>query len=194
MGFIERLRQEKADEDARNALIEQGLKAQKEAYERSELEKWKVDRDNRERRRLMAVDFRKESGVSPLMDGLADFFGKQFTIPYSRTEIDPDGQTYQVNYFESRGRRVSEKEFKYKTPKDPDSVFDTVCWDTRNYIAVESCPDGTIVFHGGWLGSTTIPVIEWRIPEKDQVFDKALERAYHNPAKGSFTVKQTTGL
>lgn len=94
--------------------------------------------------------------------------------------------------------------------KDPDSVFDTVQWDYKNHgsskdkvwgssythhssklIAVESCPDGTIVFHyNGLFGATntTIKLTRWRNKNKEEIFDKVLEKAYKNPLYQRYSI------
>lgn len=90
--------------------------------------------------------------------------------------------------------------------RDPDSAFGVVHWDTEDlgssrakvmgsdthhsekYIAVETCPDGTIVFHAGWFGGTTIRLAEWRAEDKGQLFGKALEKAYKHPGINRYSV------
>lgn len=195
MTFIERLRQEQAAK----ALSEQRLKTQQEDREKERLQKEAVERERRAQRKQLAENFRKESEVGDAVAELGRFLATP-TIPVGRQSFY-DG--IHSGYTELVGRGSSSGPTSVGdlpiSQRDPDSVFDTVGWDyeshgfskdkvmgsnshhSKKYIAVESCPDGTIVFHGSWLGSTTIRVTDWRTNDRKQVFDKALEKAYKHP-------------
>lgn len=177
MNFIERLRQELVVEKQKEAQ----KTAQQEAIEKARFQKETDERERRVKRKEQSEKFREESGVSQVVDKLANFFSSQIReVIYIAT--DSDHHTYEYTRQERRGGRVRENEFAYiPCPGDSDSIYDVVHWDGKKYIDVESCPDGTIVFHGDRKGSTTIRTTEWRNKEKEQLFDKALEKAYNSP-------------
>ncbi len=94
-------------------------------------------------------------------------------------------------------RLASPIDIKYR---DIDSVFDLASWgevlgkeDRYNYnvehlgklIIAETCPDGTIQFHGErYLGSPTISLGSWR--RDKSILESALEKAYLNPIRYSW--------
>ena len=197
MGFIERLEQEEITKT-------QQLRVGQEAWERDRLQKEAIERGRRAVRKEQAEKFREESRVGVAVARLGEFLTRP-TIPYQTYETHDGFQDLVTKY---RGRGFSKGPITSAGDlpvhqNDPDSVFDTAVWDaaytkgfifptqtnklyeansySEKYIAVESCPDGAIVFHAGWLGSTTIRMQEWRTRDKEQLFDKALERAFKNP-------------
>ncbi len=204
MGFIERLRQEQTAK----LLTEQQLKALQEVSEAEKLQREAVEKERRALRRQQAERFREESRVSDEVAKLGEFLAAP-TIPVIRRgNITDGGDGPEYTEYVGRGsyQPLSRADFP-NSQKDPDSVFDTVRWDNKhagythpkhggssysNYsekcIAVESCPDGTIVFHGGFWASTTIRASEWRTKDKEQIFDKALEKAYKNPGVNLYSV------
>lgn len=170
MGFIERLRQEEI------AKYQQ-INVQQEAQERDRLQREANECERRAQRKQQAEKIREESKVGEAVQALGEFLGCRGSSsgPVSETDLPIS--------------RI-----------DPDSVLDLARWDkdylngrtsvlylseatdcSETYIAAESCPDGTIVFHGNWLGSTTIRAKKWRSTEKEQIFDKALEKAFRHP-------------
>lgn len=167
MGFIERISQE------------ENIRAEQKAAKLNEQEqRLQQEADNKERskqRSQEAFSFRKESGVFSMIERLS-------IILWRRTVM---------NKFNYTGVHASPPDSLKQ--KDPDSVFDTLYWDetvrsTSGYIhrsakciAVETCPDGVIVFHGGWFGSTIILPTNWRIENKEQLFDRALDKAFNHP-------------
>lgn len=195
MGFIERLRQEQGA----SALREQQLKAQQEAQERERLQRQAAENERRAKRKEQAERFREESKVGNVVTELSNFLATP-TIPVIRVSTY-DGMYSEYTEFIGRGSSSGPTSAGSLpvSQKDQDSVFDIVQWDAElnghskskvlgsyshystKYIAVESCPDGVIYLHGGWGGSTTIRATQWRTSDKEQIFDKALERAYKNP-------------
>lgn len=193
MGFIERLEQEEA-------IKAQQKSAQQETRERDRLQREANERERRAQRKQLAEKFREESKVGEVVEALGRFLAKP-TIAYL-TGGYRDGSWEEKTEHKGRGSSsgpVSEIDLPVSR-KDPDSVFDVARWDevylngktvvrflseanhrSEAYLAAESCPDGTIVFHGNCLGSTMIRATEWRSKEKEQIFDKALEKAFRHP-------------
>lgn len=90
--------------------------------------------------------------------------------------------------------------------KDKDSAVDLVFWDRRmryvsypnartgevrsgdqfdeKLIVVETCPNGTIRFHAGWLGSSCAEYAQWK--DNLGILDSRLERAYRNPLSHTY--------
>lgn len=215
MGFIERLRQDEVVE----ALRKQQLRAQQEAKEAEKLQREAIEAKRRALRRQQAEKFQEESEVSLAVDELVKYLetpiipivhtGTYDGLDSSYTEYVGRGSrglhSKYTEFITSDGQRSPSYGFPFHQ-RDPDSVFDTVHWDTESlgsskarvrgsdshysekYTAVETCPDGTIVFHASWLGSTTIKATEWRTKDKKQLFDKALEKAYKNPGVNKYSV------
>lgn len=186
MGFIEELRQKEVAE----ALRKQHLVAQQQAQEKERFQREVAEQERRAQRRQQAEKFRGESGISEVVVELGKFL-----------ETQKRGHSYGLSYDNSYEPIL----------KDPDSLIDTASWDEvyrgtsqigytyyRNYsrkcIAVETCPDGNIVFHGGLFGSTTIRVTEWRSNEKEQLFDKALKKAYKHPENYRYSRQEPPGI
>lgn len=178
MGFIERLRQELALEAQRVEQKAAQEKADQEAKEKARLQAEVAERERRAPRRQQAAGFQAQSGVGAMVAELRAFLA----IP-------------------ARGGASEDLVWI-----DPDSVFEWAQWDIKHcgnsgvksgwnehfsekYIAVETCPNGTIVFHGGWRSSTTIPLTKWRDNKnRELIFDKALEKAFKNPKIHRFSV------
>lgn len=178
MGFIERLRQEDAVKALKAEQLKALQKAREESLEREKRSRETTERERHAKRREQAENFRKESGTSLVIDKLAEY----------------------LRSTESSIRRGEEVSY---SPKDPDSVDDKIKWGfeyhsySRTYdgyhnfearswcdrksIVVETCPDGTIVFHAGRGAASTIKLKEWRSPKKEQLFERALEKAFRNP-------------
>lgn len=173
MGFIERLEQEELTQ-------RQQLKDRREAREREQLQREVDEKAHHAQRKQQAEKFWEESGVGVVVAKLDEFIAR----------------------FKRRGSREKPTSVGDLpvSQRDPDSVLDIALWDgvytsgssevrvlvnathySEKYIAVESCPDGTIVFHGNWRGSTTIRETEWRSEDKEQIFDRALEKAFKHP-------------
>lgn len=204
MGFVEGLKHQLAAE----VLRKQQLITQQEAKERERLQRQAVEQERRAQRRQQAEDFRKESSVGAVVAELGGFLATP-TIPITvRTTVSDGGNAYEEG---STGRGFSSVGLGRinLVPKDPDSVFDSAEWDSKyigfthlkygggndshyseKFIAVETCPDGRIIFHAGWLGSTTIRVGEWRGNDRKDIFDKALEKAYRNPGTNKYSIHQ----
>ena len=83
--------------------------------------------------------------------------------------------------------------------KDEDSVFDTVVWDSKEdryashyywikLIVAETCPDGTLVIHGG--KASVIPQGQWKNDES--TLESALEKAYYNPRRLRYYWKESS--
>lgn len=211
MRFIERLKQE----DAARVQREQQLEAQQEAAKMARIQKEADERERRAKRRQLAERFREESGVGNAVAKLGEYLSTP-TIPITRSSFSDGIHDSWTDYI-GRGSS-SANTYAGDLPirqRDPDSTFDTATWDakdlrrwkkgtggsyeyfTEKYIAVETCPDGTIVFHASWSGSTTIETAKWRTGNKEQLFDKALEKAYNNPGDHQYTVwheQQLTGF
>lgn len=206
MGFIERLRQEEAAKALRE---QQRLRAQLEAEEKERLQRETAEKERRAQRRQQAERFREESGVGIAVAKLCEVLATP-TIPIVHAGTASDwGQGPEYTEYVGRGNSSGPTSAGNLpiSQKDSDSVFDIVLWDatshnyaeakrhggfshhSEKYIAVESCPDGTIVFHGGWFVSTTIRITEWRTNAKEQIFDKALEKAYTHPGVHGYSVR-----
>lgn len=89
---------------------------------------------------------------------------------------------------------------------DKDSVVDFVFWERqsryfsdyrarggqirtcREYseknLIVETCPDGTTRFHGGWGGSSTIPFVRWA--NNLNLLDLKLKNAFEHPLNHTY--------
>lgn len=176
MRFIERLKEE-----------EKQIKARQKAEEEEGLRRRVAEEERSKQRTKQAERFREESRVGLLV-----------------TELGKILKTSGRLSRESRRQGGSKTDLGLATDlinqRDPDSVFDLVAWDKKeggryngyaeNYIVVESCPDGSIVFHGGWykssFESTTIQPTEWRTQNKEQIFNEALEKAFKNPVHFSY--------
>ncbi len=213
MGFVEGLRHQLAAE----SLRKQQLITQREVKEREKLQREAIEQERRAQRRQQAEDFRKESTVDAVVAELGEFLATP-TVPTTiRTTISDGGDGYEDG-FTGRGSSSVGLGRVNLAPKDPDSVFDSVEWDSklidsaewdrrhtyidthlrdkgRNYshysekfIAVETYPDGTIIFHAGWFGTTTIQVEKWRGNDRTSIFDKALEKAYRNPGTNNYSI------
>jgi len=202
MGFVEGLRHQLAAE----SLRKQQLITQREVKEREKLQREAIEQERRAQRRQQAEDFRKESTVDAVVAELGEFLATP-TVPTTiRTTISDGGDGYEDG-FTGRGSSSVGLGRVNLAPKDPDSVFDSAEWDSKytgsthlkyeggndshyseNSIAVETCPDGTIIFHAGWFGSTTIQVEKWRGNDRKNIFDKALERAYRNPGTNNYSI------
>lgn len=195
MSFIEKLRQQQAAE----ALRAQQIKDQQEATVKERQQRETAERERHAQRKKQAERFQGESGVSLAVKELGKFLATP-TIPVVR-------QNFSVDYV-VRGSSygyVSSVESLPIPRNDPDSVFDIIEWDRKDHgsskdkkwgynthhskklIAVEFCPNGTIVFHAGWA-STNVPLERWRAKDREQIFDQALERAYRNPINHRYKI------
>lgn len=210
MSFVERLRQE----DLAKAQSKQRLEAQQEAIKKERLKAEEAERERHAQRIQIAERFREESGVGNAVAKLIEYLSTP-TIPVTRTSFSDGIHDSWIEYV-GRGSSGIRKKTRLKgflrigstvtsysedyfpfSQRHPDSVFDTVHWDTADlghslhsekYIAVETCPDGTIVFYAGWIGSTTIGLEKWRTGNKEQLFEKALEKAYKHPGINKYSV------
>ncbi len=189
MGLVERLRREVAE-----LQLRQQLKDQPDAKREAEkFQKENIERERHAQREQQAENFRKESEVGDAVERLGFFL--------ESTQVARFNFYSQSTEFVRRGFSRGPKSVVSLpiSRRDPDSVFDTVEWDHKSdhssyrkgggyyshdsnkYIAVESCPDGRIVFHAGWFGSTTLQLTKWRTQDKEQILDKALDKAFNHP-------------
>lgn len=200
MRFVEMLRQKLALEtQAQEQLTKQLEVEERERYQRR-LQGEAVERARHEQRRRQALEFREKSRVGITVTELGRFLAIP-TIPVRRISYE-DGK--EIGFSEEHIGRGSSSGLLYTTElpilrKDPDSIFDIARWDKvktgtlsdgkggfythypEKYIVVETCPDGTIVFHAGSRSSTTIPVVELRTNDKEQILDEALKKAFNDP-------------
>lgn len=165
MGFIERLRQEKESRERAELERIRLERERKEAINKQQ----QAESQRREARKNQAQEFYNKSGVNFLIDEL----------------------TKLTNYFARGGYNDDIKQ------KDKDSVFDGIVWETgerihidtnrtaypQTLIVVETCPDGTIQIHGGFLGSSTIPLSRWE--NNKDVLEQALEKAWNHLARST---------
>lgn len=205
MGFVERLRQEATADLER----QEQLRDQRQAQEIVDAERKAAKKKVSDQRTLNAQRFREESGVYKVVKKLGEFLAIP-TIPISV----PLGGEGELSTLIGRGgyNQFMPGENYPVSLKDPDSILDTVSWDnthcgtsrqgsvyynntSEKHIIVETCPDGTIVFHGCWFGSTTIRASKWqnKAPKvREQIFDKALEKAFNHPIICKSSVAEPT--
>lgn len=193
MGFIESLRQQKEVEARATQQKAHELAMAKQAEEAARQQREAQEEKFHNQRKQQAERFREESGVGAMVYELA-----KFMAPPTPPSFGPlDGRT--VGYRSgSAGAEIYHNGFlQDRRPADPDSVFDTISWDKKShykkdyesekFISVETCPDGKIIFHAGWFGSTTIPLEKWRSNNRESIFDSALEKAYNHPGTNRYT-------
>lgn len=166
MGFLERLREEKEVKDAaacealeRERLVQERRKETHDQRRQQEEE----EKRRHEESNLHAKQFQEESGIIPLAKEMERLLGG------------------------GRGWKGGNPDYRLR---DGDSVAFSVTWGwhfnssrevsgSGKYFAIETCPDGAIVFHASWLGSSSVSQEKWRNNKK--LLEVALERAYNRP-------------
>lgn len=171
MGFLGELRQEKEARERVEAGRRRMEEERKRASEGQRIQLEQAEKQRREARREQAQQFRDKSGIRSLVEELRQLIVPRYYQEHSHYERPP---------FE---------------PRDEDSIFDTVQWDedkgrqltndtyrhSGKLIVAETCTDGIIQVHGGFLGSSTISSDQWR--NNKGVLESALEKAYHRPIR-----------
>lgn len=104
MGFIERLRQEKEAEALIIQQQEEQLKQQGEAVEKSKTSAEAIEKERHARRWEQARKFNKESGIEVAVAELRNVLGAVPSDPFPDIVL---------------------------RPKDSDSVFNSISWETR---------------------------------------------------------------
>lgn len=157
MGFLERLRQEKLrDEQVAKRQIEQtlqGIEAQR-AQEAA--------RDQREAiLREKSKGHYQDSGLASLLDELI--------------RIKPT-----IKLHDFGGRETYICELKLSTSYRPKEGTSATI-HTSTGFEIETTPDGTVHFKGGFFGASSVPRRLWE--NNRSLLEKALERAYKHPRK-----------
>lgn len=169
MSFIERLEREKQEKETRERLAT-AEKARDERQRRETVThpvQRGSERDMHLQRMEQAERFQKESGLYDLMETVAGLISG-----------------------EQSGRF-----FRYP---NPENAVGELRWDhkredkktTNKFLWAETFPDGTIIFHGGMFGSSSISRSKW-LADKSAITN-ALEKAYKHPIKESWHDKTTT--
>lgn len=193
MGFVEKLKQDlvlAAQRAVQQAAQEQ---AAREAREKARLQAEAIEQKRIAQGRQLANGFRLESGVGAAVAKLGEFLATP-TIPVTGSD-SCDGLSCSWTKLIGRG---SSNGSIYNGGSD--CVFDEVSWDRTELtstkggtilgwdeyfsikrIRVQTCPDGTIRFHAGWGGSSTIRLEQWRCSKREEILDRALEKAFKNP-------------
>lgn len=179
MGFIERLREEKkAREDtvAREALerdLRQKLRQEAIKKAHDQLRQQEEEEKRRhEERNLHARQFQRESGIIPLAEETERLLGGG-----GEWEGSPD---YQLRDGDSAVFLV-EWGWHYNYSRKLDGnhyIYPQKVSGSGKYFAIETCPDGTIVFHASRFGSSSVSQEKWR--NNKELLEVALERAYDN--------------
>lgn len=205
MGFIERLIQEEATkaqqlsaqseaqerERLQREVSEQGYKARRRKQAEDFHQESGVGAKVNE-----LIEFLERSTIPVEARREHDGFYEDY-IHYVGREHGGFPSDWEVDEIFRFGGRSSECSPRCYLPisiqKDPNSIANVVHWDYMKpkgygtikclykYLVVETNPDGVILFHGGFLGSTALQLFQWRTEYKEQIFDKALERAFKRP-------------
>lgn len=196
MGFIERLTQER---EAKERLIA----AEREASSRGEVARrnagarQKKDEEIWSKQQLsQAINYHKESGMPNLFNKLAIAIGGHVWSNVNKEPKLHGGETLPYesgDHFESKldaclGDRISKTQDAYN------SVVCEFLWvGNQDYLyrevkrfRIETYPDGTINFHGGWFGSSIVVKEQWK--RDSGILEAALEKVYRHPQKKIYDV------
>lgn len=180
MRFIERLKQqnEAAAQIGREQTAE--LQRKREAEETARQQKEAQEREFHAQQRHQAEAFREESGFTTTVNELKkELPGVKYIHGDTFRQSDSDSVVDDVEWDQTK---VGEGENKMGR------------WDKLEgkHIAIETCPDGTFVFHGGWGGGSAVSLERWR--ENKEVLEIALEKAYKHPRIEAFSGNFTQSL
>lgn len=200
MGFIEDLRQIKEAEVLASRQQARVKEIARQAEEAAQLQR-KAQEDNfREQLRKQAKAYYDESSVSDLFYRLSDVLHGE--VCFER------GTMYSTPFCELVNLPVSREDPDSIIPKflrwDVADMGETMVGGCRRFIGkcivIETCPDGTIIFHGnntapiselrlgpvvlrkanpGAQGFTKLPLTVWR--NNLGILEDSLEKAYNHP-------------
>ncbi|TSC90187.1 MAG: hypothetical protein G01um10145_291 [Microgenomates group bacterium Gr01-1014_5] len=210
MGFIEEIRQKEANKEQREAQLRAGQAAREVKWlqnanrenERCAQRRKQAEKFRQESGVGLAIDeliaFLEIPTIPVVRSRDNDGFTESYTEYVGRgTRGLPRPPVVRINdsFQDSYSRGIDEVDLQQR---DPESVLDIVHWDvvsrgqksvygsystedSYKYIAAESCPDGTFIFHGGFLASTTKRLNEWRTRDREQIIAAALAKAFEHP-------------
>lgn len=188
MGLIERLRKENEEKERLRRAAEEH--ARREAEHVAMLKEQSRQHEEEERRQhmernLRAKRFQEESGITFMvaeMKRLMEGRGWAGDYPdYRLKDIDSVGCFVGWDWHSNYSQRVYGINY----------AFPQVVSGSGKYFVIETCPDGTIVFHAGWFGSSTIPLKKWQ--NDKGILEVALERAYNCPKIHSWRYRPSEG-
>ncbi len=188
MGFLESLSRKLEAEALVRKQNEETIRTAKQAAEASCLQKRAQEEAVHQQRREQAGAFREESKIDSLLSKLAGLIDGDLCSVYG-----PGNSAYLHSGSDGR--------INWPTRlQDPDSDRSHFLrWDVVSlgdvypeknsdyyyerfvgkYIAVECCPEGTIIFHAGKRGSSTLTRAQWR--SNPDSLEASLESAYSQP-------------
>lgn len=206
MGFIERLKQERATEwaamqerysrETNTKQAEEAVRQQREARER----------EFHKQRRQQAEAYLKESGIEPLITELGKIFGNTgntgtrswgrldsgrlqsdwFTAYNKVPDLATDPDSASIGFLRDV-KRIGSYDGEVRERSDHGS---RESWDIfeGKYFAVENRPDGIVIFHA--KRDITVPEPKWK--NNKGILEEALEQACNNSRIQKYNGHTTT--
>lgn len=195
LGFIERLRQQKAVEYATEQEIHSIAAAKERAEEATRQQREAQEREFHRQKRLQAETYLQECGIEHLIAELGKILGNTgdmgtrgwgrldsgrldsdwFTGYNKVPDLATDPDSTSIGFLrdvKKIGNYVGDvRERSHHGSRETWDIFE------GKYFAVENRPDGIVIFHA--RRDITVPEPKWR--NNIHILEDALEQAYNNP-------------